>query len=319
MPATSAPAKTPRKRQKAVAGDTAESAAATPKPKRGRKPKAAGERAAKGRHSPGDEDWELDCEICMLRGKNLVRLAPALFKHPLTWAFFFFARQDEETGLVSCGRCSKWQHIKCYDASDKDTGRARRDWEKEEFMCTRCRAYTAVPVSLPPSGGAPSRASAVGVQAYGAAPQPQAGAAPGITYQHYQPGTRGGFLPVHTPCANGAPNALQNGHYAPAPVGWPGPAAFPPPSSHPSLGFTAGVHPGLSAGVHPTLQAFGAAPHTQHPSLPPMSLGLGLSMQHPALPSLANVNGFGGGGAYGVPAGSYAQGYPYEQSPSRGG
>ncbi|KAI0749906.1 hypothetical protein C8Q80DRAFT_1120027 [Daedaleopsis nitida] len=62
-------------------------------------------------------DWVLDCEVCGRRGVNV----------------------DDGKAMVSCGSCNRWQHIACHDYNDQRTGRPRRDWEKQQFYCTRCR------------------------------------------------------------------------------------------------------------------------------------------------------------------------------------
>ena len=41
--------------------------------------------------------------------------------------------------MMSCGMCSKWQHITCHDAADQRAGRRRRNWDRVEFICLRCR------------------------------------------------------------------------------------------------------------------------------------------------------------------------------------
>ena len=42
--------------------------------------------------------------------------------------------------MMSCGICSKWHHIYCHDAADQRTGRPKRNWDIEEFVCQRCRS-----------------------------------------------------------------------------------------------------------------------------------------------------------------------------------
>ncbi|KAH9925531.1 uncharacterized protein B0H18DRAFT_1008850 [Fomitopsis serialis] len=68
-----------------------------------------------GVQTPG---WMLDCEICGKRGANL----------------------DDGLPMVSCGMCSKWQHIGCHDMADQRMSRPRRDWERQQFYCQQCRA-----------------------------------------------------------------------------------------------------------------------------------------------------------------------------------
>ncbi|KAI0636158.1 hypothetical protein C8Q77DRAFT_1277460 [Trametes polyzona] len=67
-----------------------------------------------GVHSP---DWLLDCEICHKQGVNV----------------------DDGMAMVSCGSCNRWQHIACHDLNDQRLGRPRRNWEDQQFYCTRCR------------------------------------------------------------------------------------------------------------------------------------------------------------------------------------
>lgn len=42
--------------------------------------------------------------------------------------------------MMSCGSCSKWQHIACHDRADQQAGRKRRNWDVVEFLCSQCRA-----------------------------------------------------------------------------------------------------------------------------------------------------------------------------------
>ncbi|KAF8072135.1 hypothetical protein FPV67DRAFT_1622999 [Lyophyllum atratum] len=79
--------------------------------------------AGSGSRTPVGEDWELDCEICHRRGINL----------------------DDGTPMMSCGLCSKWQHIACHDHADQQAGRRRRNWDRVEFFCSQCRAKKSAP------------------------------------------------------------------------------------------------------------------------------------------------------------------------------
>ncbi|GJE85675.1 hypothetical protein PsYK624_017540 [Phanerochaete sordida] len=63
------------------------------------------------------ETWTLDCEICGRCGVNM----------------------DDGLPMVSCGMCSRWQHIPCHDAADDKAGVARRNWKHEKFFCSRCK------------------------------------------------------------------------------------------------------------------------------------------------------------------------------------
>lgn len=50
--------------------------------------------------------------------------------------------KDDGRAMVSCGSCNRWQHIACHDHSDQRAGHPRRDWEKQQFYCMRCRQRT---------------------------------------------------------------------------------------------------------------------------------------------------------------------------------
>jgi len=76
--------------------------------------RSAAKKDTKGKSSA--EDWELDCEMCGSRGRN----------------------RDDGLPLMSCGSCSKWQHISCHNAEDDRNGRPRRDWDKVDFTCRSC-------------------------------------------------------------------------------------------------------------------------------------------------------------------------------------
>ncbi|KAI0353807.1 hypothetical protein OH77DRAFT_1427123 [Trametes cingulata] len=62
-------------------------------------------------------DWILDCEVCHKQGVNV----------------------DDGLAMVSCGSCNRWQHIPCHDLNDQRSGRPRRNWEDQQFYCSRCR------------------------------------------------------------------------------------------------------------------------------------------------------------------------------------
>ena len=53
--------------------------------------------------------------------------------------------------MMSCGLCSKWQHIACHDHADHQAGRRRRNWDVVEFFCLNCRTHRAG-VSIVPGG-----------------------------------------------------------------------------------------------------------------------------------------------------------------------
>ncbi|SJX66066.1 uncharacterized protein SRS1_13507 [Sporisorium reilianum f. sp. reilianum] len=76
-----------------------------------------------------EEEWELNCEVC---GKAAI------------------SPPDEDNEIVCCEQCGVWQHIKCWDAFDKQIIglKKKRDWESEDFFCSKCRppaASTPVP------------------------------------------------------------------------------------------------------------------------------------------------------------------------------
>jgi len=56
---------------------------------------------------------------------------------------------DDGTPMMSCGLCSKWQHIACHDLADHQAGRRRRNWDRVEFFCAQCWAKKAA-VARPP-------------------------------------------------------------------------------------------------------------------------------------------------------------------------
>ncbi|KAI0667805.1 hypothetical protein C8Q78DRAFT_1049731 [Trametes maxima] len=62
-------------------------------------------------------NWTLDCEVCHKQGVNV----------------------DDGMAMVSCGSCNRWQHIPCHDLNDQRSGRPRRNWEDQQFYCSRCR------------------------------------------------------------------------------------------------------------------------------------------------------------------------------------
>jgi hypothetical protein len=47
--------------------------------------------------------------------------------------------QDDGLPMVSCGMCSRWQHITCHDTADRNAGLPRRNWDTQQFYCQRCK------------------------------------------------------------------------------------------------------------------------------------------------------------------------------------
>ncbi len=45
--------------------------------------------------------------------------------------------------MVSCGVCSRWQHITCHDSADRNAGFPPRNWDTQQFCCQRCRTTTS--------------------------------------------------------------------------------------------------------------------------------------------------------------------------------
>ncbi|TDL14421.1 hypothetical protein BD410DRAFT_797206 [Rickenella mellea] len=92
---------------------------------------AKGQRKGNGKgkehHSNGD-DWELDCQICGVKGIN----------------------RDDGLPLMSCGVCGKWQHIPCHDAEDVRRGRPKRNWDVVDFTCNSCHSYPRSRPAFPP-------------------------------------------------------------------------------------------------------------------------------------------------------------------------
>lgn len=101
-------------------------------------PAVSSSASASGSRTPVGEDWMLDCEICHRSGVNKVNGYAEIpprngFAH--TWKL-----QDDGSPLLCCGKCSKWHHIACHDLADRKAGRAKRDWDKEEFICRKCQS-----------------------------------------------------------------------------------------------------------------------------------------------------------------------------------
>jgi len=64
-----------------------------------------------------DDSWELKCEVCGKAGINL----------------------DDTEEIVCCETCGVWQHTECWNVFDRSVGRPARDWEKEDFFCSKCK------------------------------------------------------------------------------------------------------------------------------------------------------------------------------------
>lgn len=68
-------------------------------------------RAGTSAPSEGQGSWELKCEVCKLHGWNL----------------------NDESDVVCCDDCGRWQHMPCHDRQDKSAGRKPRDWDSVDF------------------------------------------------------------------------------------------------------------------------------------------------------------------------------------------
>jgi len=146
--------------------------------------------------------------------------------------------------MVSCGICSRWQHIQCHDRADRAAGHPRRIWKFEEFICSQCRASQRVQynnnlssstkqaLSIPITKQSPST-YAPQVQCYGAS-QPVmptiigAGHPPNCPSEsHYLSGHRDSAQPnspmksnghqsLNTQYSSGSSTPLSFSHYQPA-------------------------------------------------------------------------------------------------------
>ncbi len=146
--------------------------------------------------------------------------------------------QDDGTPMMSCGSCSKWQHISCHDRADQAAGRSKRNWDDVEFFCYKCRVakshgqpdksngnVTSQPIQLSApyrtNGGYVPKASSTAVPAYQvpySVPNhyAQHTQAP-LTFSHYQPEQRV-FMPsqMHQPYGSSLTHqpygGTMNGH-----------------------------------------------------------------------------------------------------------
>lgn len=91
-------------------------ASAVPK-KKGRPSKKQAEEVQQPK-GKATEDWELSCEVCGSRGKNL----------------------QESSQIVCCEQCGVWQHVKCWNNQDKRMGaETLRKWSEIDFYCSKCK------------------------------------------------------------------------------------------------------------------------------------------------------------------------------------
>lgn len=84
-------------------------------------------RAATSAPSESQGSWELKCEVCKLHGWNL----------------------NDETDVVSCDDCGRWQHMSCHDRQDRTAGRSPRDWDSVDFRVCCCVAAFWADIEVP--------------------------------------------------------------------------------------------------------------------------------------------------------------------------
>ncbi len=120
--------------------------------------------------------------------------------------------QDDGSPLLCCGKCSKWQHIACHDLADRQAGRPKRDWDREEFICCACQdrgkqvlngnaSYDAG--RTPNPYYQPAYSSNVPYSSAYSSPHTPRSSYPqhaAITFTHYQP-QQHGFSSAHAPQA----------------------------------------------------------------------------------------------------------------------
>jgi hypothetical protein len=125
----------------------------------------------------------------------------------LSWNPF----QDDGSPLLCCGRCSKWQHIACHDLADRQAGRPKRNWDREEFICRACQDRNVANGKQGLNGSASydanrtpnpyHQAAYSGPVPYSSAYPPHPPRSPyqrqtAITFTHYQP-QQHGFSSAH--------------------------------------------------------------------------------------------------------------------------
>ncbi|KZO96732.1 hypothetical protein CALVIDRAFT_555077, partial [Calocera viscosa TUFC12733] len=77
----------------------------------------ASSKASPARRPKEEERWELDCEVCGMKGWNV----------------------DDGKKMACCEVCGKWQHTACHDAEDIKQGKQKRRWSQVTFKCKECR------------------------------------------------------------------------------------------------------------------------------------------------------------------------------------
>ncbi|KAH8994805.1 hypothetical protein EDB92DRAFT_1972371 [Lactarius akahatsu] len=181
--------------------------------------------SASGSRTPVGEDWVLDCDICHRTGVN----------------------KDDGSPLLCCGKCSKWQHIACHDLADRQAGRPKRDWDREEFICRACQ----------------DRGVANGKQVLNGSASYDAGRTPNSYHQPYSGHVPyGSACPPHPPRSSSAYHtAITFTHYQPQQHGFSSAHALHAQSMIPTAATTAATYTQPHYGSppkpaqYPTLQA----------------------------------------------------------------
>ena len=178
------------------------------------------------------EDWVLDCDICHRNGVNKVSECYNIAGEP-SWNLF----QDDGSPLLCCGKCSKWQHIACHDLADRQAGRPKRNWDREEFICRACQDHNVANGKQGLNGSAPydpnrtpnpyHQPAYSGPVPYNSAYPPHPPRSPyqrhpAITFTHYQP-QQHGFSSAHAlhaqsmiPAGTATATTYNQPHYSPS-------------------------------------------------------------------------------------------------------
>lgn len=198
------------------------------------------------------QSWELKCEVCKLHGWNL----------------------SDDSDVVCCDDCGRWQHVKCHDHQDIAAGRGIRDWDKVDFRCKECeqRKHKRQRVDdgrpLPPVAHTNGISPALPRQTAGAV---QAGAERRLSATQY---------PVPYPSHQAVPSAhgyhpsqqVHSAHQYQRPPNHPTQAANGPQSSN-------GYHGHPHAHLPPQ-----ASPQARYHPLPQAQMGQQVYPSHPAYP-----------------------------------
>lgn len=188
-------------------------------------------RASSVKDDSNGQSWELKCEICKLHGWNL----------------------NDDSDVVCCDDCGRWQHVKCHDRQDIAAGRGIRNWDKVDFCCQECeqRKNKRPRVEEAPRPQPPT------AQANGSASHPQ----PAPPAHPTQSGMERRVSGPHYP----APQHAQHPHAPPAHHGYrqPAPVVVPHPSQHPQ---SLNGHVAQPQMPNPPLHhaAYQTVPHAQH-------------------------------------------------------